>query len=260
MDSTDLAEAEPMQPFPTFIYSYEFNSDKLWRTHLVTAEDTCHRVPSYLFKYGCCWTEISGGSLILTGGGPPAVKEVRKIDTLREFAVLQQPPMRTARGGHACVLHAQVLYVLGGWAEGWLRECERYVESRWEALPSLPRACNSLSGVVMEGSLYALGCTIGGQSFNFIQRLRLEELTWEILKLRLPASDSEMLCFKRSHTEVYLVIDKVLYSFTPLQVHPRKSLPESIFSRCGPSYYSRGTLYCSNFSGAADRLDIGSLN
>jgi hypothetical protein len=37
----------------------------------------------------CCWSEVSGGSLLITGGGPPAVKEVVRIDTRREFDSLE---------------------------------------------------------------------------------------------------------------------------------------------------------------------------
>jgi hypothetical protein len=62
--------------------------------------------------------------------------------------------------GHAAVYHTPHLYLLGGWnGSRELSECERYVvaENRWEALPPLPTACHSASGVVVESSLYALG-------------------------------------------------------------------------------------------------------
>jgi hypothetical protein len=47
-------------------------------------------------------------------------------------------------------------------------------------------------------------------------------------------------CFK-TETQVYLVIKKTLYSFTPLEVKPIKTLDTRI--TCSSSYYSRGTLY-----------------
>jgi hypothetical protein len=56
---------------PTFIYSYQCNSDQLHRTSIVTGEHSSHRVPSYTFKQGCCWSELPGGSLLITGGGYP---------------------------------------------------------------------------------------------------------------------------------------------------------------------------------------------
>jgi hypothetical protein len=49
-------------------------------------------------------------------------------------------------------------------------------------------------------------------------------------------------------TEVYLVKRKTLYSFTPLEVKPIKTLPEVICG-CLSSYYSRGTLYTEHGEG-----------
>jgi hypothetical protein len=69
---------------------------------------------------------LPGGSLLITGGYP-AVREVVKIDTLRENSVSSQPPMHTGRHYHAAVYHSQYLYVLGGFTEVRdLKECERY--------------------------------------------------------------------------------------------------------------------------------------
>jgi hypothetical protein len=148
---------------PTFIYSYRRGTDQLHRTNLVTGEHSSHRVPSHTFKYDCLWSEVLGGSLLITGGLDEAfsvAREVVRIDTRREFAVTHCPPMLTPRLCHAAVYHTPHLYVLGGqdWAR-FLFECERYVcaENRWEALPPLPRACKYASGVVVESSLYALG-------------------------------------------------------------------------------------------------------
>jgi hypothetical protein len=132
---------------PTFIYSYNRDTDQLHRTSLVTGEHSSNRVPSYTFKYCSCWSEVLGGSLLITGGGIfTAESEVVRIDTQRECAVSEQPPMLTPRRAHAAAYHTQHLYVLGGWIFGWnLSECERYVceKNRWEALPTLPRACNN---------------------------------------------------------------------------------------------------------------------
>jgi hypothetical protein len=99
---------------PTFIYSYNGNTDQLYRTSLVTGEHSSLRVPSYSFKIACCWSEVPGGSLLITGGGHPAVREVVRIDTRREFAVAHCAPMLTPRLGHAEVYHTPHLYILGG--------------------------------------------------------------------------------------------------------------------------------------------------
>jgi hypothetical protein len=61
------------------------------------------------------------------------------------------------------------------------------------------------------------------------------------MQLKLPQAASSFPCFK-TETQVYLVIDKTLYSFTPLEVKAVKTLDKNI--RCdSTSYYSRGTLY-----------------
>jgi hypothetical protein len=61
-------------------------------------------------------------------------------------------------------------------------------------------------------------------------------------------------CFK-TDTEVYLLIKKTLYSFTPLEVKPVLTLPEKI--KCRTSRYSRGTLYYENGAEGIKRSDIG---
>jgi hypothetical protein len=247
---------------PTFIYSYKYNTDLLHRTSLVTGEHSSHRVPSYTFKRGCCWSEVPGGSLLITGGGEPIVREVVRIDTRREFAVSHCPPMLTPRAGHAAVYHTPHLYLLGGWNGSYLRECERYVcaENRWEALPSLPRACSQTSGVVVENSLYALGGYDGSSDLDLVQKLSLESLTWEIMQFRLPFIGKCISCFKLRDTEVYLMVDLTLCSFNPSEVRPLKSLTEDIQSWFGVSYYCRGTLYCSSYEGAVLSYEIGSFS
>jgi hypothetical protein len=249
--------------FPTFIYSYEGDTDQLHRTNLVTGEQTIHQVPSFRFKNSCCWNELPGGSLLITGGGVwIAEREVVKIDTRREFQISSCSPMLTPRAKHAAVYHAQHVYVLGGYDDGGLSDCERYVceDDRWEALPPLPRACHNLSGAEVEGSLYALGGWFYGSSLDLVQKLTLESLTWELMELRLPFAYSDLPCFKVRGTEVYLVVKTTLCSFTGLEIRPLKTLTEDIHCKFGASYYYKGTLYCSNYEGAVRRQEIGSLS
>jgi hypothetical protein len=205
---------------------------------------------------------MPGGSLLITGGGyPVALREVVWIETRREFAVYHCAPMLTPRGFHAAVYHTPHLYILGGWnGSSDLSECERYVcaENRWEALPPLPRACNSTSGVVVESSLYALGGWYGAD-LDLVQKLSLESLTWELMQFRLPFAGCAIPCFKLSDTEVYLVVKKTLFSFTAFEVRPLKTLTEDIQSCFGVSYYHRGTLYCSSNEGVRS-YEIGSLS
>jgi hypothetical protein len=248
---------------PTFIYSYRENTEQLHRTNLVTGEPSSLKTPSYRFKYCCCWSAGLEGSLLITGGGrPTAVREVVRIDTRREFAVVHCPPMLTPRVYHAAVYHTPHLYIFGGWHDRrYLSECERYVcaDHRWEALPPLPITCASTSGVVVESSLYALGGH-DGEDLDLVQKLSLESLTWELMQLRLPHAGVGIPCFKVSDTEVYLVVNKTLCSFIGLQVRPLKTLTEDIRSWRGASYYHRGTLYCSYDEGTVRSYEIGSLS
>jgi hypothetical protein len=170
--------------------------------------------------------------------------------------------MLTPRGFHAAVYHTPHLYILGGWNESsYLSECERYVcaENRWEALPPLPRACHSTSGVVVENSLYALGGN-AGLAIDLVQKLSVESLTWELMQFRLPFAAFAIPCFKLRDTEVFLVVKNTLCSFTAFEVRPLKTLTKGIQSRSGASYYHRGTLYCSNREGGVLSLEIGSLS
>jgi hypothetical protein len=171
--------------------------------------------------------------------------------------------MLTPRREHAAVCHTPHLYVLGGWSGSRsLKDCERYVcaENRWEALPPLPRACINSSGVVVENSLYALGGRTAGFDLDWVQKLSLESLTWELMPFKLPHAGNAIPCFKLRDTEVYLVVNKTLCSFTALQVRPLKTLAEKIRSRYGASFYRRWTLYCSKLYGPARSFEIGSLS
>jgi hypothetical protein len=136
--------------------------------------------------------------------------------------------MLNPRGFHAAVYHTPHLYALGGSDDaGYLSECERLVcaENRWEALPPLPRACRAMSGVVIESSLYALGGH-DESHLDLVQKLSLESLTWELMQFRLPFADTEIPCFKLRDTEVYLVVNYTLCSFTGLEVRPIRTLTE----------------------------------
>jgi hypothetical protein len=163
---------------PTFFYCCRVNTNKLHRVNLVTGEQSWHKVPSYQFSYGCRWSELPGGSLLITGGVPD-LREVVKIDTLREYVFSSQPPMHTGRRDHAAVYHSQYLYVLGGFNDRRLSECERYScgDSLWEVLPALPVAGSHMRAVEVENSVYALGGTTTGiRPLDTVQKLSLDTL------------------------------------------------------------------------------------
>lgn len=259
-----MSDHNPPSAWPEFIYSYKYNSGRLYRTNLTTDVKSVHKVPAFQFKLGTSCSELHGGCLLLTGGGD-ASREVVKIDTLREFAVSYRPPMLIPRQSHTAIYHANLLYILGGLDENdaALQECERYVclEGRWEALPPLPRAAVKSSGVVAEGRLYVIGGCDDAVYLDVIQRLCLERLTRELLELRLPHADCSLGCFVKD-SAVYVLLSNNLYSFSPhtLQLQRVKTLPQVILSCIGPSYYTRGTLYCGSSFGAARTVVIGSLD
>jgi hypothetical protein len=260
----DTRETLYVVTLPTFIYSYKRNTDQLHRTSLVTGEKSSHRVPSYTFKHSCCWSEVTGGSLLITGGQNrdySAAREVVRID-VGTFEVSPQQDMLTLRKMRAAVYHTPHLYILGGYDSRYLSECERYAcaENRWEALPPLLIACCNTSGVMVENSLYALGGHDELSHLDLVQKLSLDSLAWEIMQFRLQFAGSGIPCFKLRDTEVYLVVRKTLCSFTGLEVRPLKTLTENIKSRIGASYYRRGTLYCSYDEGAVLSYEIGSLS
>jgi hypothetical protein len=76
------------------------------------------------------------------------------------------------------------------------------------------------------------------------------------MQLKLPQAASYFPCFK-TDTQVYLVLKKTLYSFTPLQVKPIRSVVHSSII-CYTSYYSRGTLYY-EYEEGIESLAVGQL-
>jgi hypothetical protein len=112
---------------------------------------------------------------------------------------------------------------------------------------------------VVESSLYALGGH-DGSPLDLVQKLSLERLTWELMQLRLPYAGCGIPCFKLRDTEVYLVVNMTLCSFSILEVRPLKAMTDDIKNWIGVSYYCRGTLFCSDPSGAVRGLEIGSLS
>jgi hypothetical protein len=92
----------------------------------------------------------------------------------------------------------------------------------------------STCGVVVESSLYALGGH-DGSPLDLVQKLSLEGLTWELMQLRLPFAGSGIPCFKLRNTEVYLVINMTLCSFSGLEVRPLKTVTDDIKNWLGAS-------------------------
>jgi hypothetical protein len=78
----------------------------------------------------------------------------------------------------------------------------------------------------------------------------------ELMQLKLPQTAHCSPCFK-TDTQVYLVTNKAVYSFTPPQINRTKTLSQHIL--CNDSYYIRDTLYYI-VGGAIQTLVVGRLN
>jgi hypothetical protein len=254
--NSDRSNPSQHSPSPAFFYSCIEERNTLQRVNLLTGERSRYKL-NYTFRIRSRLSELPGATLLITGGDNK--RDVLKIDTLREWSVSLQAPMHTARRLHAAVYHLQYVYVLGGYNDmlvlggysDWeLGECERYVcsENRWEELPPLPKAGAFINAVELDNSLYALGGRANRTTkLDTVQRLSLDSLTWNLMQLKLPQATCDFPCFKKD-TEVYLVIDETLYSFTPLKVKAVKTLATST-AGCISSCYSRGTLYWESFGG-----------
>jgi hypothetical protein len=219
----ESCERNPREPrvHPQFFYSCKYSFSQLLRTNLLTGELSCHQVPGYRFNEYCRLNLLPEGSLLITGGGFPQRKEVVKIDAPKEYAVCSQPPMHTARADHAAVYHSQYLYVLGGQD---VSKCERLLcaERQWEVLPDLPVACTAMCAVELDNSVYVLGGFSRGYLDNVL-KLSLDSLTWKHMRVKLPRATSWFPCFT-TDTQVYLLIEETLYSFTPFEVKLIKTL------------------------------------
>jgi hypothetical protein len=267
--SSRAIEVLPEPSSPLFIYSYSYVINVLFMTNLQTGEEYYIQVPTHQFLVGCTLTELPGGSLFVTGGDPiasmpftgedPAVRDVVRIDTRREYAVSHLPPMRTARYFHCAVYHSQYLYVAGGYVLSTdLHSCERYsfAEKRWTRLPPLPQSRFWMNGVAKWGSLYIVGGSYREGYSDLIMKMSFDQLTWEVLRTKLPRVDKSMALFTHDN-QIYFVVNDSLYSLQPLQYI--KTFPKEITSFFGPSFYRHGFLYCSVWSGEAERTEIGSL-
>jgi hypothetical protein len=116
-----------------------------------------------------------------------------------------------------------------------------------------------MSAVVLDNSLYALGgSTAGGKNLDTVQKLSLDSLTWELMDLKLPFEACSFPCFK-IETQVFLLINWALYSFTPLEFKKIKTLDiDDIYSSI-TSCYGRGILYYTTLMHGIHSIQLGEL-
>jgi hypothetical protein len=77
------------------------------------------------------------------------------------------------------------------------------------------------------------------------------------MQFSLPFAGCAIPFFKVRDTEVFLVVNQTLCSFTGFEVRPLQTLTEDIQREYGASYYHGGTLYCSSYQGEVLSLEIG---
>jgi hypothetical protein len=97
---------------------------------------------------------------------------------------------------------------------------------------------------------------------DFIYTLCCESLIWTTLAVQLPSKTVSIACFRvtKESSEVYFVQGSKLYKLDQqAQITAVRTLSADIMSFCGPSYYSRGSIFSTNYDGQPFRVEIGSL-
>lgn len=253
---------------PKYLYSYKTSTCELYRTNLATEEDSCKFLGNFFFLEGCALTEIPGSNVLVTGGFaylfPDAESEVMCLKTNHDFAVTYMAPMNSKRAFHGAIFHKGYVYTIGGTSRDVsLSKCERYNcnENRWDILEQLPVSCSNTSLVVLEATqaLYALGGNKHEDEYwlRFIQKLDLENLSWDVIPLMLPNPACCIACFKVDESKAYFVIQGRLYEFNPRgSVKKVQDLEGDISSWSGPSYLNQSTIFASNDIGTSRKLKI----
>lgn len=241
-------------------YSYQAGTSLLHVTNLNTDRDSIQAI-AFQFIDACSWCILPGGSLCFSGGYSPISNAVMTINPIN-YVVTHKAPMLTARAYHTALYHKGYVYAIGGGTPAATMQCERYLvsEDRWIALSPLILATYGYGIVAYEESLYVLGGHNASAWTHSIQELKLESLAWRTLNFYLP-SISEFIAVFRVNEECFLVHASKLYAFKPSSsgINLVKNLSADIRSNYGQSSYSKGTLYCSNNSGAVRKFVIGDL-
>jgi hypothetical protein len=135
------------------MYSYREETSELYRTQLLTGEAQLVEV-RFWFRRLCCLMELTGGDLLITGGGFPSTELVERISK-PDMEVDRMTSMHVARRAHVSLELDQYVYVLGG-NPGPARSFERFngFESRWEKLPDSPRDCDFANAVARGNRIY----------------------------------------------------------------------------------------------------------
>jgi hypothetical protein len=248
-----------------FIYSYQHSSSNLHKTNLSTGKKSSTAM-THKFKKESSLCESPEGNLFITGGDfPTPTSEVVCIDP--NTAVTLKPPMTTARRAHGSVFYGGFLYVIGGYNDEFLAECERYdtIHNHWQLIPPLPQASGCHTTIVCGYTrrIYTLGGYVGsGSDLDLIQEFELESQTWKLLEVKLPSKSKWIPCFRvKNEALIYFIQGGALHSFSPITYTLTNVKPvTNIQSGYGPSYFAKGTLYYSPYESGLKKLVIGDLS
>ena len=69
------------------------------------------------------------------------------------------PSMNKARGGQAILNYTGIIYVIGGYDNIDLADCEKYENGKWESIASLNFPLTKLGALEYKSKIYASGWT-----------------------------------------------------------------------------------------------------
>lgn len=248
--ATQALDSSTVMKLPKNIYSYE-NAKKLHITKLSSGQKRTLTVPLANFKEFSSWCDLPSGALYFTGGNRPLTNSVTCLQPYKEFSVTKQASMIKERYAHSSIYFQGYIYVISGYSEVSIKECERYSldQESWEAIPPIPEELICTSLIVQESAevLYV----IGGQrkvNFDLIQELRIRSLVWRVLPMKLTSPGCFIPCFKVDDFSCYYVQKNNLFKWDfsrNWSTYVNSFSGAELTSRFSPSYYANHTLYCS---------------
>jgi len=229
---------------------------KFYRQNCLTGAEYAFKLPNLQLRRGCSVCEGTGEKLFIAGGESFVIrmKEVSQLDVSRDYAQILLPQMSLARKQFSFLHYAGYLYALGGLNYEYMADSERYSfdSGKWESLAPLPLACADGSAIQSSNCIFVVGGRFDeAVNLEFIQKLSLNSLTWEILSLQLPVGTYDIPCFKVSETDspFFILIENKVYLFNPdsFTLQPLLTLPRRLRDYKMPCKYRGGTLYCSSY-------------
>mmetsp|Transcript_31901 Transcript_31901/g.54950 ORF Transcript_31901/g.54950 Transcript_31901/m.54950 type:complete len:370 (+) Transcript_31901:45-1154(+) len=244
--------------YNTRTYSYMHSTNFLSATNLATGARSSFSI-SRVFRVSCSWVELPDQSLFFTGG-VGGENEVWIIDIIRQYAVIDKPPMIHWRSQHSTVYIKEEVYAISG---EYVKQCERFrlAGEKWDSLPDIPVPvyCHTAISSESTNSIFVFG----GEGRKIIQELSLLSMTWQILPVRLSHADYHIPVFKTNSDEgsLYFTSERVLYKFilSSKTIERIKPISRNIESWYGPSYYVSGRLYCPSGASTGYALDLQGL-